>query len=198
MSGQIDEVSSIAKAARSAAKAAQDTGDQANVAAKDAARQGIDAANAAGATARAANDRISALDDFDVKSATTVLFALDSSTLSKDAQAQLDGLAETAKNEKGYMLEITGFASSDGDPAVNERLSQRRADAVVRYSDGESSDSPAPPGDSLWIRRQESGGRQCHPRRPKTEPPRRSQAPGKQSSGDADRQIAAIRFYPPA
>ena len=31
------------------------------------------------------------------------------------------------------MIEVAGFASSDGDPALNERLSQRRADAVVRY-----------------------------------------------------------------
>lgn len=133
MSGQIEEVSSIAKAARSAAKAAQDTGDQANAAARDAARQGVEAANAANATARAANDRISALDDFDVKSTTTVLFALDSSVLSKEAKAQLDTLAAAAKTEKGYMLEITGFASAEGDAMINERLSQNRADAVVRY-----------------------------------------------------------------
>jgi len=130
MSGQIDEVSTIAKAARSAAKAAQDTGDQANVAAKDAARQGIDAANATG---RAANERISALDDFDVKGTATVQFTLGSAVLTKEAQSQLDTLAASAKNEKGYMLEITGFASSEGDPVLNERLSQNRADAVVRY-----------------------------------------------------------------
>lgn len=130
LSGQIDEVSAIAKAARSAAKAAQDTGDQANAAAKEAAREGIEAANA---TARAANERISALDDFDVKSTATVLFAFDSSVISKEAQAQLDGIADKAKAEKGYMLEITGFTSSDGDAASNERLSQKRADAVVRY-----------------------------------------------------------------
>jgi OOP family OmpA-OmpF porin len=31
------------------------------------------------------------------------------------------------------MIEVAGFASSEGDAAANERLSQRRADAVVRY-----------------------------------------------------------------
>jgi outer membrane protein OmpA-like peptidoglycan-associated protein len=130
LSGQVEEVSTIAKAARNAAKAAQDTGDQANAAAKEAARAGIEAAQA---TARAANDRISSLDDFEVKNTAIVLFAFDSSVLTKEAKAQLDTVAEATKGEKGYMLEITGYASADGDVATNERLSQRRADAVVRY-----------------------------------------------------------------
>ena len=130
LSGQVDEVSAIAKAARNAAKAAQDTGDAANVAAKDAARQGIEAARE---SARAANERISSLDDFDVKSTSAVRFALGSASLTKEAKLELDTLAKAAKNEKGYMLEVTGFASAEGDEAANERLSQRRADAVVRY-----------------------------------------------------------------
>jgi outer membrane protein OmpA-like peptidoglycan-associated protein len=130
LSGQVEEVSSIAKAARSAAKAAQDTGDAANVAAKDAAREGVEAAKA---TARAANERISSLDDFDVKSTTPVRFQLSSAVLTKEAKAELDAVAGSAKNEKGYMIEVTGFASAEGDESANERLSQRRADAVVRY-----------------------------------------------------------------
>ncbi|MBZ5496664.1 MAG: OmpA family protein [Acidobacteriia bacterium] len=130
LSGQVEEVSAVAKAARSAAKAAQDTGDAANAAAKDAAREGIEAARS---TARAADARISSLDDFDVKSTTTVRFQLSSAVLSKEAKAQLDTLAGAAKNEKGFMIEVTGYASSEGDAAANERLSERRADAVVRY-----------------------------------------------------------------
>ncbi len=130
LSGQVDEAAAIAKAARNAAKAAQDTGDAANSAAKDAARQGIDAANE---TARAANARISSLDDFDVKSTTAVQFSLGSAALSADAKKQLDTVAQAVQNEKGYMLEIAGYTSSDGDPVYNERLSQQRADAVVRY-----------------------------------------------------------------
>ena len=130
LSGQVEEVSSIAKAARSAAKAAQDTGDAAKQAATDAAREGTEAARATG---RAANERISSLDDYDVKSTTTVLFPFGSATLTKEAKAELDTLATAAKNEKGYMIEVTGFASSDGDPVGNERLSGRRADSVVRY-----------------------------------------------------------------
>jgi outer membrane protein OmpA-like peptidoglycan-associated protein len=130
LSGQVEEVSAIAKAARSAAKAAQDTGDAAKLAAADAAREGVEAAKS---TAVAANERISSLDDYDVKNTTVVLFQLGSTALTKDAKAQLDTLAEAAKTEKGYMIEVSGYASSDGDPVYNERLSENRADAVVRY-----------------------------------------------------------------
>lgn len=126
LSGQVEEVSEIAKAARSAAKAAQDEGD----AAKLEARAGIEEAKS---TARTANERISALDDYEVSSARTVLFAFGSATLNEEAKSQLDALAAEAKNQKGYMIEVTGYASSDGDEATNLRLSQRRADSVIRY-----------------------------------------------------------------
>ena len=48
-------------------------------------------------------------------------------------KAELDKIAESAKNEKGYVIEVAGFASSDGDQAFNQVLSQKRADAVIRY-----------------------------------------------------------------
>jgi OOP family OmpA-OmpF porin len=31
------------------------------------------------------------------------------------------------------LIEVTGFASSDGDEAFNRRLSQKRADTVIQY-----------------------------------------------------------------
>jgi OOP family OmpA-OmpF porin len=36
-------------------------------------------------------------------------------------------------NSKAYVLEVTGHADSTGSTAVNRALSQRRADAVIRY-----------------------------------------------------------------
>jgi outer membrane protein OmpA-like peptidoglycan-associated protein len=79
------------------------------------------------------NERISALDDFEVKNSATVKFRVGSAVLSKEGQATLDSIAEEAKNEKGFVLEVTGFASADGNEAYNRRLSQRRADAVIQY-----------------------------------------------------------------
>jgi outer membrane protein OmpA-like peptidoglycan-associated protein/uncharacterized protein YdeI (BOF family) len=129
LSGQVEELTSISNAARGGAKAAQETADQA----VEAANQAAQSANQANAGVKTTNERISSLDDFDVKNSTTVNFRVGSSVLSKDAKATLDQIAEEAKTEKGFVLEITGFASADGSEDFNRRLSQRRADAVIRY-----------------------------------------------------------------
>jgi outer membrane protein OmpA-like peptidoglycan-associated protein len=93
----------------------------------------VQSASQANAGVKTTNERISSLDDFDVKNSTTVNFKVGSAVLSQDAKATLDRIAEEAKNEKGFVLEITGFASADGSEDFNRRLSQRRADAVIRY-----------------------------------------------------------------
>jgi len=129
LSGQIEELSEISNATRGGAKAAQDTAD--------AAMAGVNSANervkATNERVNATNDRISSLDDFEVKNNLIVNFRSGSSVLSADAKTGLDGIAEQTKAEKGFVIEITGFASADGSEAANRRLSQRRADAVVQY-----------------------------------------------------------------
>lgn len=115
LSGQIDELMAISNAARGGAKAAQETAD--------AAVQGVNATN----------QRISALDDYVVQSTATVNFRVNSSVLSPEAKAQLDEIATAAMQLKGYVIEITGFASSEGSAAKNKALSQRRAQAVIAY-----------------------------------------------------------------
>ncbi len=115
ISGQIDELMAISNAARGGAKAAQDTAD------------------AAIAGVNATNQRISSLDDYVVQSTSTVNFKVSSAILSEEAKANLDQVAQTAMTMKGYTIEITGFASSDGDVKKNKALSQRRAQAVIDY-----------------------------------------------------------------
>ncbi|HLM62273.1 MAG TPA: OmpA family protein, partial [Pyrinomonadaceae bacterium] len=115
ISGQIDELMAISNAARGGAKAAQDTAD--------AAIQGVNATN----------QRISSLDDYVVQSTSTVNFKVASAVLSEEAKANLDEVAQTAMTMKGYTIEITGFASADGDAKKNKLLSQRRAQAVIDY-----------------------------------------------------------------
>lgn len=115
LSGQIDELVAISNAARGGAKAAQETAD--------AAVQGVNATN----------QRISALDDYVVQSTATVNFRVNSAVLSPEAKAQLDEVATAAMQLKGYVIEITGFASSEGNAAKNKALSQRRAQAVIAY-----------------------------------------------------------------
>jgi outer membrane protein OmpA-like peptidoglycan-associated protein len=115
MSGQIDELMAISNAAKGGAKAAQETAD------------------AAVAGVNATNKRISDLDDYVVQTTATVNFRVGSATLSPEAKASLDEVANTASTLKGYMIEVTGFASADGSVRANKTLSERRAQAVKDY-----------------------------------------------------------------
>jgi outer membrane protein OmpA-like peptidoglycan-associated protein len=77
--------------------------------------------------------RFAALTDFDVKSEATVRFKVGSSNISTEDQAELAKLAETAKGLTGYIVEVMGYADSTGSAAMNTKLSEDRAKAVVTY-----------------------------------------------------------------
>lgn len=79
------------------------------------------------------NKRVSDLDNYTSKYSKTVYFKLNSATLSPEAKQDLDQLAQQALNEKGYMIEVAGFADSTGRAALNQTLSQQRATAVIEY-----------------------------------------------------------------
>lgn len=115
LSGQIDELMSISNAAKGGAKAAQDTAD------------------AAVAGVNATNQRITSIDDFVEQSKTTVNFKVNSAVLSAEAKASLDQVATTAMTLRGYLVDVRGFASAEGDTRKNKALSQRRAQAVKDY-----------------------------------------------------------------
>ena len=115
VSGQIDELMAISNAARGGAKAAQDTAD------------------AAIAGVNATNQRITSVDDYSVQSSETVNFRVNSAVLSPEGKQKLDTLAQAALASKGYLVEVTGFASSDGDAKKNKELSRRRAQSVLDY-----------------------------------------------------------------
>ncbi len=115
LSGQIDELMAISNAAKGGAKAAQDTAD------------------AAVAGVNATNKRITDLDDYVVQTTATVNFKVGSAVLSPEAKTQLDEVATTAAGLKGFMIEVTGFASADGGTKANKALSERRERAVREY-----------------------------------------------------------------
>ncbi|HEY2931310.1 MAG TPA: OmpA family protein [Acidobacteriota bacterium] len=129
LSGQIEELNAVSNAARGGARAAQETADTALSRAQDA----MSRADNAVSGVQAANSRITSLDEYDAQKSIIVNFKVGSFVLSPDAKAALDQIATEAKTEKGYVIEVTGFASADGSESLNRRLSQRRADAVVRY-----------------------------------------------------------------
>ena len=115
LSGQLDELAAVANTARGGAKAAQETAD------------------AAVAGVNLTNERISALDDYEPQTVSAVNFKSGSAMLSPDSKTKLDDIATKALNAKGYVLEVSGFADSRGSIELNRGLSQRRADAVIRY-----------------------------------------------------------------
>ena len=115
LSGQIEELQAVSNAARGGAKAAQETAD------------------AAVAGVNATNERISALDDYEPQTVSAVNFKSGSAVLSDDSKTKLDDIATKALNAKGYVLEVSGYADSRGSINLNRALSQRRADAVIRY-----------------------------------------------------------------
>ncbi|HEX8184897.1 MAG TPA: OmpA family protein [Blastocatellia bacterium] len=73
------------------------------------------------------------LDKYTVQKTVTVQFKVGKSDLLPEAMTQLDELASQIKDRNGFLLEIEGFASSDGDVVMNDRLSQARSEAVRRY-----------------------------------------------------------------
>jgi OOP family OmpA-OmpF porin len=85
------------------------------------------------AEVKAVNERVSALDDYDVQETVAVTFRTNSAVLSPEAKAQLDELAAKANGAKAYMIEVAGHTDSTGSDAKNFRLSRQRAEAVVQY-----------------------------------------------------------------
>jgi outer membrane protein OmpA-like peptidoglycan-associated protein len=101
----------------------------------------MDAANraqAANMTAQQANTHLQSvsqvvqnLDQYQSASQVEIRFRPGATKLSKNSMEALDQLAETMKDQKGYLVEIQGFTPGRG--AASLQQSQHLADSVVRY-----------------------------------------------------------------
>src|SRR5215204_1076142 len=85
------------------------------------------------AEVKAVNERVSALDDYDVQETVAVTFRTNSAVLSPEAKQSLDELAVKTQSAKAFMIEVAGHTDATGSEAKNFRLSRARADAVVQY-----------------------------------------------------------------
>jgi OOP family OmpA-OmpF porin len=83
------------------------------------------------------NERIADLDDYKAGSPVTVLFKVNSATLSDDAKQQLDQMSQSATSAKRYFIAIQGFTDKTGSAEYNLELSRRRAEAVQTYLVGQ-------------------------------------------------------------
>jgi outer membrane protein OmpA-like peptidoglycan-associated protein len=115
MSGQLEELAAVSNAAAGGAVVAQETADRAV--------QGV----------QVANERINSIDDYTPEQSIQIGFRSRSAVLTPDAKTSLDQVAGYAKNAKGFLIEVTGYAYESRDKNVNRQLSQRRAESVVRY-----------------------------------------------------------------
>jgi outer membrane protein OmpA-like peptidoglycan-associated protein len=79
-------------------------------------------------------NRINNMDRYTAESTQSITFRVNSSTLNDAAKMTLDGIANQVSSlQAGFLIEIQGFASAEGDEGYNVSLSERRADVVQRY-----------------------------------------------------------------
>ena len=110
MSGQLEELAAVSNAAAGGAVAAQETADRAV------------------AGVQVANERINSIDEYTPEQSININFKASSAALTADAKTSLDQVATYAKNAKGFLIEVTGFAYESRNKDVNRRLSQQRAE----------------------------------------------------------------------
>ena len=89
------------------------------------------AANKAAIEANTA--RFGQLDDYYIYDEVTIYFGNGKTALDSKYKAPLAELAKKAESVNGYMVEVKGFASASGSAALNQKLSQQRAENVVNY-----------------------------------------------------------------
>jgi outer membrane protein OmpA-like peptidoglycan-associated protein len=83
------------------------------------------------AAVEAASARFGQLDDYYIMDQMTVYFGNGKVNLEPQYVLQLVTLAQKAHLVEGYMIEVKGYASASGSAAVNQQLSEDRADNVT-------------------------------------------------------------------
>ena len=109
--------------------------------ANEADQHAIDAGNRAQAaqqTAQQAHTRLNTvekvvtnIDQYQPSAQTEIRFKPGQTVLSQAAKSALDEMATPLKNQRGYVVEVQGFASGHGQVAIAN--SQKMAESVVRY-----------------------------------------------------------------
>ncbi len=140
---ELEEVQDVAsRADERALSAGQDANEAKNAAeqaGQDAERadrragEALSVAESAVNSADALEERIDGLNQYMLVSEYSVLFDFESSRLTAEAQKNLDEMAGALLLDSPYAIEVRGFTDETGGAAYNLALSQRRADAVVRY-----------------------------------------------------------------
>ena len=70
---------------------------------------------------------------WDIRAEETIYFKTGSAVMSAEDKQRLTALGHKAAGIKGYAISVLGYADPRGNAAANERLSNRRAQAVINY-----------------------------------------------------------------
>ena len=139
---ELDELTaSNSKAIKDTDARAQQGIQLASAKANEADQHAIEAGNKAQAaqqTAQQAHTRLNTveqvvtnIDQYQPTTQTEILFKPGQTVLSQNAKTALDEMATPLKNQRGYVVEVQGFASGHGQAAIS--TSQKMAESVVRY-----------------------------------------------------------------
>jgi len=139
---ELDELTaSNTKAIKDTDARAQQGIQLASAKASEADQHAIEAGNKAQAaqqTAQQAHTRLNTvekvvtnIDQYQASAQTEILFKPGQTVLSQNAKTALDEMATPLKNQRGYVVEVQGFASGHGQVAISN--SQKMAESVVRY-----------------------------------------------------------------
>jgi len=79
----------------------------------------------------AASARFGQMDDYYILDEVKVYFGNGKTQVDAKYNSQLLALTEKAKTINGYMIEVTGYASSSGSVSLNQKLSEDRANNVT-------------------------------------------------------------------
>jgi len=82
---------------------------------------------------QALDKTVANLEDYKQTSQSTVHFGFDKAVLTPEAKSELDKVVAELQQDNHGILEVQGYTDTTGPAAYNDKLSQRRADAVVRY-----------------------------------------------------------------
>jgi outer membrane protein OmpA-like peptidoglycan-associated protein len=127
----IKDVDSRAQEGIKLASAKADQADQHALDAGNRAQQANQTAQQATTHLQTVEQVVTNFDQYAPTNQTELRFRTGQATLNKNAKDALDEIAASLKDQKGYIVEIQGFAP--GNSAASIQSSQKMADAVVRY-----------------------------------------------------------------
>jgi outer membrane protein OmpA-like peptidoglycan-associated protein len=83
--------------------------------------------------ANTAQEMVNNIDNYKPDQRATILFGFNRATLTEADMQRLDQLASTVSSLKHYVIQIQGYTDKTGPKEYNLQLSQKRANAVIRY-----------------------------------------------------------------